>query len=185
MDFNDPVETILRLFQERGDSAYIGEPISQTEHALQTAVLAERAGHSPELIVAALLHDVGHLLHDYAEDCADEGIDDSHEELGSRWLESRFEPGVSEPVRLHVQAKRYLCSIDPSYLAQLSQASQKSLNLQGGPFSEEQVEAFRQHPHFESAVILRRLDDEAKIPGLVTPGLDHYRTLLETFLVRK
>src|SRR6516225_6317978 len=116
-----------------------GEPVSQTEHALQTAWAAEQAGAASALIAAALLHDIGHLLHDLPEDCAHHGIDDAHEVRGARWLVQHFGPDVTEPVRLHVPAKRYLCSTDPAYRSQLSEASELSLKLQGGPFTPAEV----------------------------------------------
>src|SRR5262249_49953725 len=122
MPDEDPVKLVLRLFKERGDAAYLGEPVSQTEHALQAARAAERAGAAAALVAAALLHDVGHLLHDLPEDCARAGIDDAHEERGGRWLGRHFGPDVVEPVRLHVAAKRYLCASDPTYLGRLSEA---------------------------------------------------------------
>jgi phosphonate degradation associated HDIG domain protein len=175
----DPIEFVLRLFKERGDAAYLGEPVSQTEHALQTAWAAEQAGADAALVAAALLHDVGHLLHDLPEDCALAGIDDAHEERGGRWLARHFGPDVVEPVRLHVAAKRYLCATDPTYLGRLSEASRVSLRLQGGPFTPDEASTFRANPHAEAAVRLRRFDEEAKVPGLATPGLEHFRPCLE------
>jgi phosphonate degradation associated HDIG domain protein len=179
MPDEDPVEFLIRLFKERGDAAYIGEPVSQTEHALQAAWAAERAGADNALIVAALLHDVGHLLHDLPEDCAVSGIDDAHETRGARWLEQHFGPEVTEPVRLHVPAKRFLCATDPNYTGALSEASLRSLQLQGGPMTPKEAAEFRTHPLAEAAVALRRLDEQAKIPGLPTPGLEHFRPHLE------
>jgi phosphonate degradation associated HDIG domain protein len=175
----DPVDVVMRLFRERGDAAYLGEPVSQTEHALQTAWAAEQAGAGDDLVAAALLHDVGHLLHDLGEDCALAGIDDAHEERGARWLLAHFGPGVAEPVRLHVAAKRFLCATDPTYADRLSEASLRSLQLQGGPFTPEEAAQFRMHPHAEAAVMLRRLDEAAKVPGRGTPDLEHFRPRLE------
>jgi phosphonate degradation associated HDIG domain protein len=175
----DPIDAILGLFQERGDAAYLGEPVSQTEHALQTAWFAEQAGAGSALITAALLHDVGHLLHDLPEDCALAGIDDAHEVRGERWLARYFGPDVTEPIRLHVAAKRFLCATDPDYLGLLSEASLRSLKLQGGPFTPEEVTQFRQNPHCEAAIALRRFDEQAKVPGLPTPPLEHFRPYLE------
>jgi gamma-butyrobetaine dioxygenase len=163
------------LFRRRGDTAYIGEPVSQTEHALQAAWAAEQAGAPSTLVAAALLHDIGHLLHDLPEDCADEGIDDAHEAVGGRWLTRHFAPAVVEPVRLHVAAKRYLCSTEPGYRERLSPASVVSLQLQGGPLSAEEVAQFNENPYAQAAVALRRWDEAAKTPGLKTPGLEHFR----------
>jgi [1-hydroxy-2-(trimethylamino)ethyl]phosphonate dioxygenase len=179
MTADNPVDFVMRLFKERGDAAYIGEPVSQTEHALQAAWAAEQAGAGSALVAAALLHDIGHLLHDLPKDCAQLGIDDAHEVRGSRWLVQHFGPDVTEPVRLHVPAKRYLCSTDSAYLGQLSEASILSLKLQGGPFTPEEVAEFRELPHAEAAVTLRRHDEQAKIRGLVTPNLEHFRPYLE------
>ena len=171
----DVVATVVRLFAAGGEAAYFGEAVSQTAHALQSANLAERAGAADALIVAALLHDVGHLLHGLPEDIAERGIDGRHEQGGADWLARHFGPAVSEPVRLHVAAKRYLCAVEPAYLAGLSPASRRSLELQGGPFDAAGVRAFEAEPYFRDAVRLRRWDDEAKVPGLAVPGLDHYR----------
>ena len=179
MTHDDPVAFLLRLFLERGDAAYIGEAVSQTEHALQTAWAAERAGADKSLIVAALLHDVGHLLHELPESCAEAGIDDAHETLGARWLGQHFGPEVAEPVRLHVDAKRFLCIIDSAYFGLLSEASLRSLKLQGGPLTSDEAARFRKHPHAEAAVALRRFDEQAKVPGLPTPTLEHFRPYLE------
>jgi phosphonate degradation associated HDIG domain protein len=178
------VETILRLFAERGNAAYIGEPVSQTEHALQTAWLAEQADADSALIAAALLHDIGHLLHDLPEDCAEHGIDDAHEVRGDRWLQQHFDREVTEPVRLHVAAKRYLCATEPGYYERLSDASRLSLQLQGGPFSRVDVAAFAENPFSEAAVALRRWDEAAKIERLSTPNLTHFRQYLEAATTR-
>ena len=176
---DDPIAFVMRLFKQRGDAAYIGEPVSQTEHALQTAWAAEQAGASGDLVCAALLHDLGHLLHDLPEDCAQAGIDDAHEERGARWLRQHFGAAVAEPVRLHVAAKRYLCGTDPAYRDWLSEASLCSLQLQGGPFTPDEAARFRMNSHADAALALRRLDEAAKVPGLATPDLEHFRPYLE------
>lgn len=173
------IEQLQRLFTERGDGMYAGEPVTQTQHALQCATLAEAAASSEALITAALLHDVGHLLHDLGEDCAKEGVDDRHELLGADWLRQWFGPGVCEPVKLHVPAKRYRCAIDAEYRTQLSAASALSLRLQGGPMSEAEVTAFQEDPHFEDAIQLRCWDEAAKVPDLVTPPLSHFLKYVE------
>jgi [1-hydroxy-2-(trimethylamino)ethyl]phosphonate dioxygenase len=172
------IDWILDVFRTRGDSAYVGEPVSQTEHALQAAFAAEQSGAGSALIAAALLHDIGHLLHELGEDCADHGIDSRHEELGAHWLANYFGPEVVEPIRLHVPAKRYLCATQPEYLNGLSPASLHSLQLQGGPFTSEEASTFRAGPHAAAALTLRQWDELAKIPGLKTPDLDHFRTYL-------
>lgn len=167
-------QSILQMFRQRGHSQYGGEAVSQLEHALQTAALAADRGADHPLIAAALLHDVGHLLHDLPEDAPDHGVDDRHEVSGGRWLAQHFSAHVVEPVRLHVPAKRYLCAVDAAYYRQLSEPSQQSLQLQGGAMDSAEVAAFEQNPHFENAVQLRRWDDLAKIPDAATPSLEHF-----------
>jgi [1-hydroxy-2-(trimethylamino)ethyl]phosphonate dioxygenase len=176
------IDHLIRVFREKGQGAYFGEAVSETEHALQTARHAEQAGASPELIAASLLHDIGHLLHGLPEDIAGRGIDGRHEEAGAQWLSEYFGPAVADPVRLHVAAKRYLCATDPAYHDALSPASQRSLALQGGPFDAAGVTRFRQEPFWQEAVALRRWDDAAKVPGLVVPDPEHYRSCLISLL---
>jgi phosphonate degradation associated HDIG domain protein len=175
------IDQIFATFRERGGRDY-GESVSVLEHSLQAAYAAERDGASPTLIAAAVLHDYGHLIHDLPEDCADQGIDSRHEELGAAFLSDHFGPAVAEPVRLHVAAKRYLCAVDPAYRAGLSPASTQSLLLQGGPFDAREIAAFEATPHFADAVRLRRYDDIGKEPGAWTPELEHYRGVLEMAL---
>lgn len=152
------------------------EAVSQLEHALQCAQLARAADAGEELLAAALLHDVGHLLvgHDprWSSDLR-------HEVVGARWLRERFGPAVSGPVALHVEAKRYLCTTEPDYLDQLSEASKRSLEVQGGAMTDGEAAAFEQRPGWADAVRLRRWDDEAKVPGAVTPSLDDLLPVVE------
>jgi gamma-butyrobetaine dioxygenase len=173
------VDAIFWLFAERGDATYFGEAVTQTAHALQTAHLAEVAYAPESLVVAALLHDVGHLLHGLPETVADQGIDACHEDGGAAWLGRYFDADVVDPVRLHVTAKRYLCAVDPTYLERLSPASRRSLELQGGPLPLTEVQEFEGERHYHAAVALRRWDDEAKVPAMDVPGLNHYRSRLE------
>jgi phosphonate degradation associated HDIG domain protein len=173
-------DEISGLFERKGRNAYLGERVSQAEHALQAAHLAEREGAPDALVVAALLHDIGHVLDDPPEDLVDRGIDGRHEELGAAWLARGFGPAVAEPARLHVAAKRYLCATDPSYLDALSPASARSLALQGGPLPGDELARFDSQPHARDAVRLRRWDDAAKVPGLAVPGLEHYRARIES-----
>jgi phosphonate degradation associated HDIG domain protein len=173
------VDQIFQIFNERGEEAYFGEPVSQKEHALQAAHQAEQEGAPQSLVVAALLHDIGHLVHGRGEDVADHGVDARHEDAGEAWLAQRFPPEVTEPVKLHVAAKRYLCRVDPAYRAELSPASVQSLALQGGPFDDDEARAFEANRYHREAVRLRRWDDRAKIPGLPIPDLQHYRAALE------
>ena len=172
-------EEVFELFERRGREAYFGESVSILEHSLQAAWFATESGAEPQLVVAALVHDVGHLLHGLPEDIAEHDVDGRHEVVGEAWLLSRFGPGVSEPVRLHVDAKRYLC-VEPAYLAHLSPSSIQSLRLQGGPFSADEARDFEQHPHFRDAVALRRWDDAAKVRDLVVPDILAYEHVLNT-----
>ncbi|MBI1349210.1 HD domain-containing protein [bacterium] len=172
-------EELIDLFRKRGDSQYGGEAVTQLEHALQAATLAEQQHASPQLITAALLHDVGHLLHHLSDDAPDRGIDDHHE-CSAEHLLCRWFPGsVTDPIRMHVAAKRYLCAVDPAYRATLSAPSLQSLQLQGGDMSPAEVADFTKMPHFEAAIQLRRWDDEAKVPGEPTPPLDHFVPYLQ------
>jgi phosphonate degradation associated HDIG domain protein len=173
------IDALFTLFRDRGQGAYFGEAVSETEHALQCAHRAEQAGAAPAWIAAALLHDVGHLLHGLPEDAAEQGIDGRHEEAGAAWLARFFGPAVVDAVRLHVAAKRYLCAVEPDYHVAMSEASRRSLQLQGGPMTHEEVNRFEQEPCFRAAVAVRRWDDAAKVPGLVVPALEHYRPCLE------
>jgi len=173
------VDEIIKMFECRGNAAYYGEPVSQTEHALQAAFQAEKDGAPDSLVLAALLHDIGHLLHGLAENVAEQGIDARHEEVSAAWLSEYFGPDITEPVKLHVAAKRYLCAVDLDYLNELSPASFQSLELQGGPFSDKEAEAFVRLPSFRAAILLRRWDDRAKVPGLKVPPLEYYRARLE------
>jgi phosphonate degradation associated HDIG domain protein len=179
-----PSDQIAEIFAAKGETAYFGEPVSQLEHALQAAYRAERENAPAWLIVAALLHDIGHLLHDMPEHVADLGIDTRHEDLGHAWLAQYFGPEITAPVRMHVDAKRYLCATDPEYLKLLSPASVESLALQGGPFSDAEARKFEQLPFAREAVRLRRWDDWAKVAGMVVPGLDHYRAMIEAAELR-
>lgn len=172
-------EQVLRLFAKSGDSQYGGEAVSQLEHALQAAQLAEMSDASSSLIAAALLHDVGHLMHGLHDDAPEHGVDDLHEELAARWLSTRFGPSVVEPVRLHVAAKRYLCAVESEYMDSLSAPSRLSLQLQGGPMSDAEIGEFRGNLHYEAAIRLRRWDDMAKTRGLVTPPIEHFASHVE------
>jgi phosphonate degradation associated HDIG domain protein len=168
------INEIIELFEKHGDSRYGGEAVTQLEHALQAATLAEQQNAGPELIAAALLHDVGHLLHNLPADAPDAGIDDHHENSAGHFLKKLFPPQVTEPIRLHVAAKRYLCTVEPSYLNALSQPSIVSLSLQGGRMTDKEAAEFARHPNCDAAVLLRRWDDAAKIPNHPTPPLSHF-----------
>jgi len=154
------VDDVVDLYAARGGLHY-GEGVTQVEHAVQCAVLAEADGASPGLIVAALLHDIGHLVVN-PDEVADFSLDDRHEIVGAKALHALFGEAVSRPVALHVPAKRYLCCVEPGYFSALSSASQASLALQGGAFDRAAADAFERLPHWREAVALRRLDDRGK-----------------------
>jgi phosphonate degradation associated HDIG domain protein len=172
------VGVVDALFDSGGGEMYFGESVTQRAHALQCAWLARRDEAPAALVVAALLHDVGHLLLSPGEDVADPGNDTRHEEAGSLWLARYCGPDVTEPARLHVDAKRYLCAHDPVYMASLSPASRQSLERQGGPFNPAEVREFVEQPYAREAVRLRRWDDRAKDPALTVPGLHDYADVL-------
>lgn len=168
---------IVGLYERRGAAQYGSEAVSQLEHALQCAALAERDGAAPALVAASFLHDLGHLLTDrpHHSSC---GVDDLHQYLAIPFLRGVLPHAVLEPMRLHVDAKRYLCRSDAGYRDTLSPASRHSLELQGGVFSPADARAFLAHPHAHDAVSLRRWDDLAKVPGAPTPPLAHFAQLL-------
>jgi phosphonate degradation associated HDIG domain protein len=171
----DPLrQELLDIFVGRATRRYGLSAINQLQHALQAAALAEADDAPPATVLASLLHDVGHMIHHLGEDPAGRGIDDVHEELGARWLADRFGPEVSEPVRLHVAAKRYLCALEADYFGKLSPDSVRSLGLQGGPMSADEVEQFQRLPLYAEAVRLRRFDEAAKDPLATTPDFDHF-----------
>jgi phosphonate degradation associated HDIG domain protein len=165
---------IERLFAERGGEQYAGEPVTQLEHALQCALFAQDEGAEDELVTAALLHDLGHLLHDLGPTPTLQGIDDVHQYRALPFLRGLFGDAVINPVKLHVDAKRYLCATRPGYFAALSEDSKRSLGLQGGIFNEGQAEAFITQAGAPEAVRLRVWDDQAKAAGLATPPLAHF-----------
>ena len=172
------IETVIKILSLKGHYQYGQESISQLEHALQCATLAKLAGASHELIVACLFHDFGHLIHNLGEDAANKGIDDHHEYRGVEYLKHLFGKDVTEPIRLHVQAKRYLCATKPNYFATLSPASQCSLELQGGVFSSNEAAQFIQQPYGEEAAKLRIWDDQAKVVGMKTPDLKYFTKII-------
>ena len=179
------IDEIFEAFQKYGDQLYEGgEQVTQQQHALQTAYAAEKDGANDTLIAAAILHDYGHLVHDLPQEVVARGIDDKHEELVAALLEPYFVSAVTEPARLHVPAKRYLCAVEPSYFEKLSPVSVRSLERQGGPLTETEVKAFEALPHYADAVRLRRYDEMGKDPDAVTPDLAHYRPYLEAGLKR-
>ena len=175
---------IRSLFEQYGGLAYSGEPVTQLEHALQSGALAEEAGAGEELVAAAFLHDLGHLLNLQGETPTERGIDDLHQYFALPFLRPILSNAVLEPIRMHVDAKRCLCAIDATYFGQLSADSVRSLELQGGIFSREEAEAFLQKPYAEDALRLRKWDDRAKDANRVTPDLDHYLSVVERAMLK-
>ena len=177
------VDALFNYMEEQGQSFY-DEVVTQLEHALQCAALAQQNDAGPTLITSALLHDLGHfILDEHNADKAFLATDLNHEEIGARYLAPFFPEAVTTPIRLHVPAKRYLCATDASYHDGLSEASKRSLKVQGGVMSDEEKEAFEQIPHFKDALTLRRWDDLAKVSGLETAKLETYRDIVQQCLV--
>lgn len=172
------------IVARRGADSYLGEPVTIGQHMLQAAHLAETEAAGQDLVAAALLHDIGHYTGEFGEDYIEQGIDNHHDEAGAQVLERFFPPLVTECVRLHVAAKRFLCATDPSYLGKLSDASIKTLALQGGPMSAAEVAAFRGNPYFSEAVRVRLWDEAAKEPEMIVPGFEHYAPLLQQVVDR-
>ena len=170
------VETIGELFAGPGARDHMGEPVPIGEHMLQAGALAEAAGAEGALVAAALLHDIGHLL-------GEDEDEDLHGEAGANWLSQWFGDAVTEPVRLHVPAKRYLCAADAGYFGLLSAESVRTLSLQGGPMTAAEVTAFEALPFFRDAVAVRRWDDRAKDPVVTPPRFAHFAPLLESFVL--
>ena len=165
---------IEQLFATRGGEQYSGEPVTQLEHALQCAMLAENGNADDALVTAALLHDLGHLLHDLGATPTLQGVDDVHQYRALPFLRGLFGDAVLDPIKLHVDAKRYLCATRADYFAGLSDDSRRSLALQGGIFSASQADSFIRLPGADAAVRLRVWDDLAKEDGLDTPPLSHF-----------
>ena len=177
-------EYLVDLLNARGPAAYFGEPVSILEHSLQAAYFAEQAKADAALICAALLHDIGHMLHGLDEGIAGRGLDGMHEEIAAEYLSQWFGEAVTVPIRLHVPAKRFLCRQDQGYLKQLSPSSIESLALQGGPMNDEEAAEFLRNPFAGAAVTLRRWDDDAKIPALRVPDAAHYLPFLRATISR-
>lgn len=180
-----PVEHLIQLYEKYGRTKYT-EVVTQESHAVQAAYLAEKAGEEKEVILSALLHDLGHLL--LQEQKIDElhsPRDHFHEVLGANYLNEFYTDAVVQPVALHVEAKRWLCATDPNYMSTLSAASVRSLDLQGGPFTETELEEFQGNRYWKAAVSLRKWDDQAKDPYFSNYSIVNYKDLLESCLKQK
>ena len=173
-------DEIMGLYEGYGGAEYAGEKVSQLEHMVQAAQLAEEQGFDDEVILAAFLHDIGHISEAASADNGMEGFGiKDHEELGAEFLrEKGFSRKVARLVESHVEAKRYLTFKDPLYYAQLSDASKKTLEYQGGPMTAEEATAFEQYPLFDLIIRMRKWDEEAKIENQPLPDLQHYRNMI-------
>lgn len=176
------IEQLADVFLRRGADSYLGEALSMSEHMYQCAMLAEHDGCGEALVAACLLHDIGHYSGEFDEDALGWAEDNRHDVTGGALLARSFPAAVSEPVRLHVAAKRYLCAVEPGYFERLSPASVHSLTLQGGPMSPAEAESFASRPHAQAAVRLRRYDEAAKRDDINAPGFEHWRPLLVRLL---
>jgi len=176
------IDRIFAMFDLHGPDSY-GEDVTQLDHALQAAALARQDGADEALVAAALLHDVGQLIDEAGWAAERHGTDARHEIVGAEWLADRFPPAVTEPIRLHVAAKRYLCATEPDYAARLSRASILSMAVQGGPMSAGEVARFEAEPFFADGVRLRRFDDTAKMADAPVADLASYRPLLERLML--
>lgn len=178
------VDTIVSLYREKGDATY-GEGVSQTVHALQCAKVAEEMGAGPELIIATLLHDIGHLLHGREENIAEQGIDMAHQVIGEKYLGRWFSEKVARPVGMHADAKRYLCAVEDGYFAGLSPASVRSLELQGGTMTDDETRGFEREPMFDDAILLRRCDEAGKDPEMQTRQLTDYIPMMKSLMAEQ
>lgn len=176
------VDFILDLFARRGAEEYMGEPVSMSQHMEQTAACAAADGASNELVIAALLHDIGHFVGDFPIDSLEKGVDNLHQDAGACLLAPFFPASVTEPIRLHVAAKRYLCAVDRNYIQRLSAASIESLNVQGGPMSAAEIQDFESNPYHKLAVRARQYDDDGKVAGLEIRSINDYRAQIEALL---
>ncbi len=179
---NRLIDFIFDLFATRGAAEYMGESVSMKAHMEQTAACAAADGAPDHLVVAALLHDVGHFIGEHPIDALEHGVDNNHEAIGADFLARYFPAEVTEPIRLHVAAKRYLCAVDDDYFDRLSPASVQSLGVQGGPMSAAEVEAFERNPHHRDAVRVRLYDDDGKVEDLKIEPVTAYRERLQDLL---
>ena len=179
LDSSTIVAFIADIFERRGGEEYLGEPVTMAEHMLQGAHFAEKAGEREEIIVAALLHDIGHFTSEFGTFSMNDTEDRFHEEAGAEVLERFFPSIVTDCVRHHVAAKRYLCATRPEYFRRLSVASVHSLNLQGGPMNADEVIQFERNPNIKDIVRVRHYDEAGKEPNLATKPFSHYAPMVQ------
>ena len=177
------VDFILQLFENRGAEEYMGESVSMAQHMEQSAACAAADGAPEALVIASLLHDIGHFVGDFPVEALENGINNLHDDAGADFLAPYFPAEVTEPVRLHVAAKKYLCAVDNDYINRLSDASINSLNVQGGPMTSDEVKNFEANPHHLAAVKTRYYDDDGKVSGLHIKPIKDYRDQLEAILL--
>jgi predicted HD phosphohydrolase len=177
------VDFILDLFARRGAEEYMGESVSMAQHMEQSAACSVADGATEALVIALLLHDIGHFMGDFPVEALENGIDNCHEDAGANFLVPYFPKAVIEPIRLHVAAKKYLCAVDNEYINRLSDASVHSLNVQGGPMNNLEVKVFESNPYHLSAVKARHYDDDGKVFGLAIRPIKDYRAQLESLLL--
>ena len=173
------VDFIGDIFLRRGAESYLGEEVSMSQHMLQAAQLAEAAGEEDTIVVAALLHDIGHYTNEFPDNALEQGTDNHHETAGARVLAPFFPTTVIDCIQHHVAAKRFLCATDPEYFGRLSEASVHTMNLQGGPMSAPEVDAFRSEPNLDAILKVRIWDDEGKDPAVTTPDFAHYAPMIQ------
>ena len=178
------VPFLAKVFDTRGAEEYLGEPVTIGQHMLQGATLAEQAGHPEEIIVAALLHDIGHFTGSFGTFTMEDTEDRFHEEEGARLLERFFPPVITDCIRYHVAAKRYLCATRPDYYARLSTASIHSLNLQGGPMTKAEAADFARNPNLQAIIAVRYLDEAGKRPDMETPDFAHFAPMVQRMVDR-
>ena len=167
------------IFERRGGEEYLGEPVTMAEHMLQGATIAEKNGQSEIIIVSALLHDVGHFTSEFGMFSMEDTKDRFHEDAGAEILQDFFPTLVTDCVRHHVAAKRYLCATRPSYFDRLSQASVHSLNLQGGPMNDDEVKNFEKNPNLKDIIAVRFLDEAGKHADMETPPFAHFSPMVQ------
>ncbi|WP_029061463.1 HD domain-containing protein [Labrenzia sp. DG1229] len=172
------------IFERCGDEEYLGEPVTMAEHMLQGATIAERNGLDEEIIVGALLHDIGHFTSEFGTFSMEDTEDRFHEEAGAQVLSSYFPSVIVDCVRHHVAAKRYLCATKPDYFKRLSEASIHSLNLQGGPMSPDEVADFEKNPNLKKIIQVRYLDEAGKQADMETPDFWHFAPMVQTLVDR-
>lgn len=173
------VPFLADIFERRGADEYLGERVTIVQHMLQGAYFAEQRGEDEQIIVAALLHDIGHFTSELGTFAMNDTMDRRHEDAGAEILEPFFPSVITDCVKYHVAAKRYLCAVDPMYFGRLSEASVKSLELQGGPMERDEAEEFAKNPNIDAIVKVRKLDEEGKLVGLETPDFDYYRPMVQ------